>query len=381
MNIGGNIRRLRMERELTQEKLAARVGITPQAVSKWEREEGLPDISLLPALAAALGCSSDELLGIGCKQSQEELADIMKRAWDMVFGDRSEESLRHPNPDAGVEYLRAQLQQYPTEWGLRENLASLLGLSLQLGGYDENKLREQLEHYEYIRLNAPDLNSRLGGVVGLVRAYSALGELDKAEAIARELPQSPLTYNNLAIMFLRGDALRGFLRTELVDAMLKIRECVAYMTAGVGKGYQGMERAHLGTLEERLELVELGAGAWELLKGFEWAAVWRSYAAVELWHGAAMLAEEGLPERALDYVERAAEHCRPVPGEKAGYFALRPNASYVGDAEHILPSREALRLVLGAIEQAESEPDDPVHTLIDHPRWGAVAEALRQLEA
>ena len=45
MNIGANIRRLRIEKELTQDKLAGMIGITPQAVSKWEREEGLPDIT------------------------------------------------------------------------------------------------------------------------------------------------------------------------------------------------------------------------------------------------------------------------------------------------------------------------------------------------
>ena len=183
MNIGANIRRLRIEKELTQDKLAGMIGITPQAVSKWEREEGLPDITLLPAIAAALECSTDELLGVDDKPSQEELAAIMKTAADLILGDHSEESQKNYKVDAAVKYLRAQLEKYPKEWGLRINLANFIGISLQLGGYDEDKLREQIEHYEYVRLKAPDTNTRLAGVFGLMRAYSDLGELEKAECI------------------------------------------------------------------------------------------------------------------------------------------------------------------------------------------------------
>ena len=44
MTIGQNIRQLRKEREMTQDELAAEIGVTPQAISKWENDTGLPDI-------------------------------------------------------------------------------------------------------------------------------------------------------------------------------------------------------------------------------------------------------------------------------------------------------------------------------------------------
>ena len=60
-NMGKQIRAGRQRSALTQEKLAEALGVTPQAVSKWERGESLPDIALLPELSAALGLTLDEL--------------------------------------------------------------------------------------------------------------------------------------------------------------------------------------------------------------------------------------------------------------------------------------------------------------------------------
>ena len=53
---------LRKQRGLTQRELAEAVGVTDKAVSRWERGRGLPDVSLLSPLAAALGTSVTELL-------------------------------------------------------------------------------------------------------------------------------------------------------------------------------------------------------------------------------------------------------------------------------------------------------------------------------
>ena len=62
MTIGKRIALLRKEKGLTQEELAQHMGISPQAVSKWENDQTCPDISALPKLARLLGVSVDELL-------------------------------------------------------------------------------------------------------------------------------------------------------------------------------------------------------------------------------------------------------------------------------------------------------------------------------
>lgn len=61
--ISANIARCRKEQGLTQEQLATKLGITYQAVSKWETEQSMPDIMLLPTLAQKLNISVDKLLG------------------------------------------------------------------------------------------------------------------------------------------------------------------------------------------------------------------------------------------------------------------------------------------------------------------------------
>ena len=62
--IGERIRELRTEKQVTQERLADFLGVTPQAVSRWEREGVCPNLELLPKLAKFVGVSTDYLLGL-----------------------------------------------------------------------------------------------------------------------------------------------------------------------------------------------------------------------------------------------------------------------------------------------------------------------------
>lgn len=62
--IGSRLSVCRQNRNMTQEELADRIGVTPQAISKWERGLSLPDTSMLPDLARMLEVSADDLLGI-----------------------------------------------------------------------------------------------------------------------------------------------------------------------------------------------------------------------------------------------------------------------------------------------------------------------------
>lgn len=79
-----NIRRLRLERGLTQEKLAEYLGVTFQSVSRWERGDGYPDITMLPSIASFFNISVDDLLGVNKVQNEQkineyiELYDTMK---------------------------------------------------------------------------------------------------------------------------------------------------------------------------------------------------------------------------------------------------------------------------------------------------------------
>ena len=63
MIIGNNIKRIRQNKGVTQEQLGDIIGVTGQAISKWENGSALPDIQVLPKLADYFGISIDELMG------------------------------------------------------------------------------------------------------------------------------------------------------------------------------------------------------------------------------------------------------------------------------------------------------------------------------
>ena len=78
IKIGTIIKKLRTENNVTQDALATAIGVTPQAISRWEAEGGYPDIELLPAIADFFSVSTDELLGYKMSERETRLAEIKK---------------------------------------------------------------------------------------------------------------------------------------------------------------------------------------------------------------------------------------------------------------------------------------------------------------
>lgn len=102
--IGENIRRLRRERDLTQEEVAAHLGISFQSISKWERGDGYPDITILPSLANYFGITVDELIGME-ENAKSEKYDEINRLWK----ENNLNGLHHDN----VILMRNSLKMFP----------------------------------------------------------------------------------------------------------------------------------------------------------------------------------------------------------------------------------------------------------------------------
>lgn len=73
-----NIKRLRREKEITQETLADFLGVTFQSVSRWERGESYPDITMLPAIASFFNVSVDALLGADKVQNEQKIKEYLE---------------------------------------------------------------------------------------------------------------------------------------------------------------------------------------------------------------------------------------------------------------------------------------------------------------
>lgn len=82
MEIAQQIKALRLRRGITQEAMAQHFGITPQAISKWERGTAAPDIGMLPALSAYFGVSIDELFALSDETRMERIENML---WDVRF--------------------------------------------------------------------------------------------------------------------------------------------------------------------------------------------------------------------------------------------------------------------------------------------------------
>ena len=78
LQIGENIKRLRIQKGITQEALAEYMHVSTAAVSKWERNESMPDITMIIPLASYFGVSSDFLLGIEADKREEEVGAILE---------------------------------------------------------------------------------------------------------------------------------------------------------------------------------------------------------------------------------------------------------------------------------------------------------------
>ena len=95
-SIGNRITKYRKEKGMTQEELAEKLGVTSQAVSKWENDASCPDISLLPALCRELDITADELLTgktaavrMVPEQERKSLEELVLRVYiHSVRGDR-----------------------------------------------------------------------------------------------------------------------------------------------------------------------------------------------------------------------------------------------------------------------------------------------------
>ena len=81
--IGKFIAELRKEKNMTQEQLAEKMGVTDKSISRWENGKTMPNISIINILANELNCTIQELLN-GRKMTKEELLDLRETINNLV---------------------------------------------------------------------------------------------------------------------------------------------------------------------------------------------------------------------------------------------------------------------------------------------------------
>jgi len=175
MNIGETIKRLRKQKDMTQEQLAEYLNISPQAVSRWEINSTLPDITFIPALANIFDVSADVLLGVDITSKEKRVQEILSNAWEcFTKGNREKE----------MEILRAGLKEFPNNFNIMKQLLHKPLESSEKIKIGEKVLAECTQDttqwtQETIRHNA---------IRALCLEYAKIGEIEKAKRLSCRTP-------------------------------------------------------------------------------------------------------------------------------------------------------------------------------------------------
>lgn len=212
--IGDKIRKLRHARNLTQEEMAAHLGISFQAISKWERGEGYPDITLLPTLAHYFDVTVDALLGTE-EITAREVYDGINRQWE-----DNRQAKRHRE---NVELMRSALKDYPNDPLLLVQLSTSLE---RLDGTEvekEDNLRQSAAVQEQILRYCDDCEVRSATMFNICFTYDRLGEREKAIAQAKKLPNLYKARENALVYFLTGEEKRQVSASALAPLQWAIK--------------------------------------------------------------------------------------------------------------------------------------------------------------
>ena len=194
--IGTIIKKLRRDKDITQEKLAEFLNISPQAISRWETDLAMPDITLLPVLANIFNVTTDYLLGVDITRKQERIKE---------YETNSQEILQVGHVDEAVALWREALLEFPNDYYVMGRLAG----ALYFYGEDDSEKRnalydEAIKLCEKIYEECTDNGTRTDAIQTLVYIYSYKGDIEKAKAMANNMPNIYLCEGSLLSHVLKG---------------------------------------------------------------------------------------------------------------------------------------------------------------------------------
>ena len=168
-SIGQIIKRLRKERNLTQEELAEKLNITAAAISKWENDTSMPDISLIVPLASVFGVRTDVLFGLHAEGADAAIAEAKKVA-----------DLPETDNDRCIEMWSDLLKMYPSNNEIRRNLAEIYMWRKKDGDF-----ATAAELFEKILDECTDSEIRSDSISMLCRCYNRMGDTKNAVRVAK----------------------------------------------------------------------------------------------------------------------------------------------------------------------------------------------------
>lgn len=213
IKLGEKIRALRKQRNISQEVLAQYLGVSFQAVSKWENGDCLPDVTMIPAIAIFFEVSTDELFDFNRLETEQR---IQNACWEIAC-------IRNDEPEKAERMLRELLKQYPGNEIILNNLLYTMRAPerceevVTLCKSILEVVKEDDVKYDVLRI--------------LAETYHDMGQQELVKPTLEQIPEIYFSKLELAANLLDGrDALdaagkhAGICRNDLLDMLSRLSE-------------------------------------------------------------------------------------------------------------------------------------------------------------
>ena len=218
LDLGQKIRELRRRDGRTQEALAEAIGVTSQAVSRWEANGGYPDMEMIPAIANYFHVSIDELFGYQ-NDREDRIKRILEEAKKQINTQGYFLGRGHGDYEGCVQMLREAAMEFPNEPEILFQFAEALhrlgwqkhGRAILMKDDDKDHFYENVEYNTknsfwlealqvYEKLLKMYISSERRGEIVLtaVMIYRSMGEYEKSKALA--CTQDSMHYSKEALL-------------------------------------------------------------------------------------------------------------------------------------------------------------------------------------
>lgn len=267
--IGENIKRLRRERRITQEALASHLGLSCQAVSKWERGDSLPDISVIVPMANFFRVTTDEILGMDSARRESTIQKYLEQYADLEA---------HGDVERKYALLQTAYMAYPDDFRITKLYMEYLCVDPEVeDGISAHKM-ELMRICNHILENCPVESIRYYAMDIMAQIYYLDGEDEKAIAMLNNFPSAFLTKNHMiSMLFESGSKERleyarcGFAET-LESFLIQVRQIALEDTAFNRVDQLGYLRRAIATIEQFLPDEDYGFFHYHLSDFYFWMA-------------------------------------------------------------------------------------------------------------
>lgn len=271
-NIAENIVRQRHKKRVTQEQLAQFIGVTKAAVSKWETGQSMPDIVILPILAAYFDITVDELIGYVPQLSKEQIQKWYQEFAQKFADDPFEEVMAETQ-----SYVKKYYSCYPFLFRV-----CVLWLNHFMLAEERQRQFEVLELIaelcEHVRENCRDVRISDDVVVLQAMVHLQLGRTDKVVDSLEEISRPNRLLGQSGIVLMQAYKMAG--EVHKAESFMQVTMYQAlYSLVGTAKEYVCMHMNELAACEptiDRIGQVEktyhLGKLNPNLIAGFEYQA-------------------------------------------------------------------------------------------------------------